>query len=288
MSERLGLKICLGQHRHVMPLKTGAVSSPRLAFEFVECDPLPKAFRAMVRDGALDVSEMALTTHLVAREFGKPLTALPAPVWRRLHHANLVCLATSSIRGPKDLENKKVGVRAYSQTTGVWIRGILKTQYAVDLDSITWVTLEDAHVAEYRDPANVVRDRSGRSLRELLRAGEVAAIMGERNADPDSVRPVITDADRAAQDWSEHSGVFPVNHVVTVRTELLERHPWLGAELMRLLDEARVHSGASGVAAMPYGLEPNRASMQMLCAFAANQKLTKGEYKIDDILWAES
>lgn len=285
--ERLRLKICLGQHLHTMPLKTAAVSSPRFSLDFVECDPLPKAFRAMVRDGMLDVSEMALATHLIAREFGKPLTALPAPVWRRLHHANLVCLATSPIRGPKCLENKRVGVRAYSQTTGVWIRGILKTQYAVDLDSVTWVTLEDAHVTEYRDPDNVVRDTSARSLRELLHAGEVAAIMGERNADSDSVRPVIPDADCAAQDWADSLGVFPVNHVVAVRTELLKHHPWLGTELMRLLDEARVLSGASGLASLPYGLEPNRASMQMLCAFAADQKLTRGERRIEDVLWAE-
>ena len=283
--EPVHLKICLGQHSHVMPIKAGAVRSSRLSFEFVEYEPLPKAFRTMVRDGSLDVSEMALTTQLLALEFGKPLTALPAPVWRRLHHSNLVCLAASPIRGPKDLENKKVGVRAYSQTTGVWIRGILKAQYGVDLDSITWVTTEDAHVGEYRDPPNVIRDKSGRGLRDMLHAGEVIAIMGERNADPDSVKTVIPDADRAGEEWAQRSGVFPINHIVTVKTKLLQDHPWLGEELMRLLDEARKVSGATGVAAMPYGLDANRSSMQMLCAFAADQNLTSREFRVEDVFW---
>lgn len=226
---------------------------------------------------------MALTTHLLALEFGKPLTALPAPLWRRLHHSNLICLAGSPLRGPKDLQGQKVGVRAYSQTTGVWIRGILKTQYGVDLDSITWMTAEDAHVAEYRDPQNVVRNASGKSLRDLLYLGEIVAIMGERNVDPANVRAVIPDSEVAAEEWSRRTGIFPVNHIVSVRSELLNRHRWLGGELMRLLDEARLASGVGGVAGMPYGLEPNRESMQMLCGFAADQKLTANEYQVDDI-----
>ena len=280
MTERIVLRVALGAHAHVRPLKDGTVVSDRIRFEFVEFDPLPKAFRTMVRDGELDVSEMALTTHLLALEFGKPLTALPIPLWRRLHHGNLVTLADSNLRGPKDLEGKKVGVRAYSQTTGVWIRGILQHEYGVGLESITWVTMEDAHVAEYRDPPHAVPDSSGRGLRELLRTGEIAAIMGERNVDPRDVRPVISDSEQAAAEWSQRTGVFPVNHVVTVRVELLARHPWLAGELTRMFEKARALAGATEP---PYGLPPNRKAMQMLCDFAAEQKLTTRPYHVDDV-----
>jgi 4,5-dihydroxyphthalate decarboxylase len=286
LAEPLILRIALGAHAHVRPLKEGTVVSDRIRFEFVEFDPLPKAFRTMVRGGHLDVSEMALTTHLLALEFGKPVAALPIPLWRRLHHSNLVTLASSKLRGPKDLEGKKVGVRAYSQTTGVWIRGILQHEYGVDLESITWVTMEDAHVAEYRDPQNVARNSSNKGLRELLLAGELTAIMGERNVDPRDVRPVISESEKAAAEWSQRSGVFPVNHIVSVRSEVLARHPWLVGELTRLFEEARAASAAAGVAQLPYGLPANRKSMQMLCDFAAEQKLTRRSFQVDEVFRA--
>ena len=283
MDDRLVLRAALGKHDHVKPLKDGSVQSDRVRFDFIEFDPLPKAFRYMVRGGDLHLSEMALTTHLLAHHHGKHLSALPIPLWRRLHHSNLVCAAGSDIAGPADLRGKKVGVRAYSQTTGVWIRGILHAQYGVDLNTITWVTMEDAHVAEYRDPPSCVRSTGGKGLRELLLAGEFAAIMGERDFDPADVRPVIPDADREAEKWSHKTGIFPVNHIVSVQTEILQRHPWLAEELMRLFEEARVRSGGRGTAALPYGLEPNRAAMQMLLDFAAHQKLTPRTYQVDEL-----
>jgi 4,5-dihydroxyphthalate decarboxylase len=280
VADRLILRTALGKHDHVKPLKDGSIQSERVQLELVEFDPLPKAFRHMVRGGDLDVSEMALTTHLLAHHFRKPLTALPLPLWRRLHHSNLVCATGSAISGPKDLKGKKVGVRAYSQTTGVWIRGILAAQYGVDLNKITWVTMEDAHVAEYQDPPGVVRYAGGVNLRELLLSGELAAIMGEREVDPNNIRTVIPDAEAAAEKWSLETGIFPVNHVVSVRTELLRQYPWLADELMRMFEAARVKSGTK---TLPYGLEPNRAAMQMLLDFAAIQRLTPRTYRVDEL-----
>jgi len=278
----LVLRTAIGQHDHVKPLRDGTVTSDRVRFEFEEVDPLPKAFRRMVRSLDFDFCEMALTTHALAYRYEKPITALPIPVWRRLHHSNLVCTTDSPVKGPADLAGRKVGVRAYSQTTGVWIRGILRAEYGVDLDSITWVTMEDAHVAEYQDPPHAVRAEGGKGLRELLMSGELAAIMGERTVDPSGIRPVIPNPDEAAAEWSRRTGVYPVNHVVAVKSELLDKHPWLAAELMGLFEEAKRRSGAREDA-LPYGLEPNRRSMQMLLDFAAEQKLTPRAYRVDEL-----
>jgi 4,5-dihydroxyphthalate decarboxylase len=283
VTDRLVLRTALGKHDHVQPLKDGTIQSDRLRLEFVEFDPLPKAFRHMVRGGDLDVSEMALTTHLLAHHFRKPLVALPVPLWRRLHHSNLVCAANAPIAGPAELQGRRVGVRAYSQTTGVWIRGILASHYGVDLNKITWVTMEDAHVAEYQDPPQVVRNTSPKALRDLLLSGELAAIMGEREVDPADIRPVIPNADAEAEAWWKRTGIFPVNHVVSVRGELLQQNPWLAGELMRMFEAARVQSGAKGTAALPYGLEPNRAAMQMLLDFAAAQRLTPRTYRVEEL-----
>lgn len=279
------LRIALGRHLHVKPLRDGTVTSEHVRLEFVEFDPLPGAFRQMVRNLDLDVCEMALTTHVLAHHFGKPLVALPIPLWCRLHHGNLVCVTDSGLRGPADLRDRPVGVRAYSQTTGVWIRGILRSEYGVDLDSIQWVTMEDAHVAEARDPQNVVRNTSGKTLRDLLLSGQLAAIMGERNADPAGVRSVIPNAAEAASAWSRATGIIPVNHILSMKADLLRQYPWLASELMDLFKAAKEKADSEAAAEIspPYGLEPNRRSMQMLLDFAAQQKLTPRPYQVDEI-----
>lgn len=285
MNEPLVLRMAVGQHNHVRPLRDGSVTSHRVRLEFVDFDPLPKAFRQMIRGADLDVSEMALTTQILAHHFGKPITALPIPLWRRLHHDNLVCAVASPLAGPRDLEGQKVGVRAYSQTTGVWIRGILQSEYGVDLDRITWITTEGAHVAEFQDPANVLRS-AGTGLRELMARGEIVALMGERVVDPAGVRPVIPHATEAAIAWQHKTGILPVNHILAVRTALLAEHAWLADELMSLFERARVESiRRTGTPWPAYGLEENRAAMQMLLDFSVQQKLVPRPYDLEDLFF---
>ena len=277
------LQMALGKHPHVQALRDGTVRSERLDLRFLDFDPLPKAFRQMVRALDIDVSEMALTTHAIAHSFGKPIAALPVVLWRRLHHDNLVCAADSDIAGPADLAGRRVGVRAYSQTTGVWIRGILESEYSVDPRKITWVTKEDAHVAEYEDPPNCIRDTSSASLRDLLFAGELAAIMGERTVDPSGIRPVIPNAAKAAREWSRRTGIFPVNHVIAVRTALLDEHQWLAEELMRLFEAARARAPGKPEDHIVYGIEPNRKAIDMLLDFSARQGLTPRRYSPEEL-----
>lgn len=285
MSGALVLRTALGRHRHVEPLRDGRVSSSRVTLAFQDYDPLPRAFRVMVRGGDLDLSEMAVVTHLLAHHYGKPLTGLAIPLWSRLPHTNLVCPAQSGIEGPGDLQGHKVGVRTYAQTSGVWVRGILESEYGVDLDSITWVTMEDAHLSEYEDPSNATRNTSGTGLRALMLAGELAAIMGERIVSPEDVRMVVPDAEAAARRWIGKTGLFPVNHGVVLKTELHEAHPWLAAELMDLFDEARrvteIEDGAPPPPA--YGFEANRAALQMLLDYSIRQGITPQRYEAREL-----
>ncbi|MBB4187695.1 4,5-dihydroxyphthalate decarboxylase [Sinorhizobium terangae] len=284
MAETLVLRTAVGKHDHVKPLKDGRVRSSRVTLEFQEFDPLPKAFRTMVRGGDLDLSEMAIVTHLLAHHYGKPITGLAVPLWSRLPHTNLVCPVESKVDGPRDLENTKVGVRAYAQTSGVWVRGILQHEYGVDLNSITWVTMEDAHLSEYDDPAIAVRNQSTMALRPLMLAGELSAIMGEREVDPAGIRSVVPDAEKAAKDWIAASGIVPINHVLTVKTALMEEHPWLAGELMELFDEARRVAEADGAAPPPpYGLEENRRSLQLAFNYSAEQQITPRVYDVDEL-----
>ena len=285
MASKVPLRIALGQHAHVAPLKDGRVVSDKIEFDFKEYNPLPNAFRSMVRNDDLDVSEMAVVTHLLAHHFGKPITGIAIPLWSRLPHTNLVCPTESRIKGPRDLEDTKVGVRAYAQTSGVWVRGILKHQYGVDLNRITWVTMEDAHLTEYQDPKVAARNETDMKLRPLMMAGELSAIMGERNVDQSGIRSVVPDGEQAARDWIAASGITPVNHVLAVRNSLLANHPWLGQELMALFEDAKRIAVRDDGAPLPpdYGLEFNRRSLQMAFDFSADQLLTPRVYAVDEM-----
>src|SRR5581483_11068028 len=138
-------------------LKDGTVTPKTFEFDFIEVDPLIAAFRRMVRGLEFDICEMAITTYLTARGYGKPFTALPIFIVRAFHHGATLYNTNSGIRRPKDLEGLRVGVnRGYTVTTGVWARSILRDQYGVDLSRITWVLSGDEHVTEFRPPSNVV------------------------------------------------------------------------------------------------------------------------------------
>jgi 4,5-dihydroxyphthalate decarboxylase len=286
-NDRLVLKIALGTHEHVRPLREGLVTSRKVGFEFIDLNPLPRAFRLMVRSDDIDVSEMAVVTQLLAHHFGRPVTALAFPLWSRLPHTNLVCADAADIRKPADLEHKTSGVRAYAQTSGVWVRGVLESDYGVDLDTIRWLTMEDAHLPEYRDPPNTIRNTSNSSLRDLMFAGELASIMGERIVDPSSVRTVIPDAEKAATTWIRKTGIFPINHILSVKRQLLVDHPWLPHELKSMFEQSAKLSMAPGQldSSVEYSLEPNRQSLDRLLDFSARQGITPRKYAVDELFY---
>ncbi|MDP9417468.1 MAG: ABC transporter substrate-binding protein, partial [Actinomycetota bacterium] len=206
-------------------LKDGTVTPEGFRFDFEEIPVLVHGFRRMVRGLEFDVSEMALTTYLVAKAHGVRFTAVPVFLVRGFHHRAVQVLAGSQIRSPKDLEGGKVGVnRGYTVTTGVWARAILQQEYGVDLRAVTWVLSGDEHVAAYSPPENVVPIEPGRDLEEMLRNGELAAVVGADLVAPDVV-PLIADPEDAALDALRQRGLYPINHLIVVKDELLEARP---------------------------------------------------------------
>jgi 4,5-dihydroxyphthalate decarboxylase len=275
----LVLRTALGKSPLVRALKEGAVASQRVAFDFVEVDPVTRAFRRMTRGMEFDLCEIALTTHAQARAYGKPITALPVVLLSGLHHGALICRRDSPLRGPADLVGKRIGVRAWSQTTGVWVRGVLHDEYGIAHDAMTWVTEEDAHVQEFSDPPFVERIAPGQDLRAMLLSGEIDAAVALAGLDPTQIRTVIPDADAAAAAWQRRTGVYPINHVVVVKDALLAEYPWLAGELMRLFAESR----ARVPHAVPYGIAANRPAIEMLMRYAAEQGLIPRAYSVDEL-----
>ena len=195
------LRAAIASYPHAVALKDGTVTSDRVRFDFEEMPQITRAFRRMVRTLDFDLCEIALTTLAQAHAYEKPIVGLPVVLMRGFHHAALVCRRDAAITGPRDLIGKRVGVRAWSQTTGIWLRGILQADYDVRPEDITWMTAEDAHVLEYQDPPNVQRISAGQDLSAMLTAGEIDAGIALGGLDAASLRTVIPDADRAAADW---------------------------------------------------------------------------------------
>jgi 4,5-dihydroxyphthalate decarboxylase len=294
----LTLRAAIASYPHAVALKDGSVTSDRVRLDFEEMPQITRAFRRMVRTLDFDLCEIALTTLAQAHTYDKPIIGLPVVLMRGFHHGALVCRRDSPLRGPADLAGKRVGVRAWSQTTGVWVRGILQSDYAVHPESITWVTAEDAHVVEYRDPPNVERIAEGKDLTAMLMAGEIDAGIALTGLDPAQTRTVIPNPDQAAADWYRRTGAYPVNHVVCVKRALLDEQVWLEAELMDLFTRAKQAALAPsaeqrwqpivGDDVLPYGLAANRRGIELCVNFAAQQGLIPSAYRPDKLFTATS
>jgi len=294
MTNEPQLKTALGSYGHTQPLKDGTVSPRTFGFEFEEVPVIIKAFRRMVRGSEFDIAELAMTTYMCARAHGKAFTAIPVFPMRGLHHGAILVNTNAGIREPKDLEGRRVGVnRGYTVTTGVWARGILQHEYGVDLDTVTWVLSGDEHVAEYQPPSNVVSMDPGQTLEGLLASGEIAAAIGLKDVSGPNIAPLIPDASKAGFDLLQRSGVFPINHTIVVRNDVLDARPELAVDLFEAFAEAkrqyvsRLKADATSDVTpadktyrrvldltgdpLPYGVEPNRKALETLMQYAVEQ-----------------
>ena len=292
-------------------LKDGTVKPRTFEFDFVEVDPLIDAFRRMVRALEFDVSEMAMTTYITAREHGKKMTALPIFLVRAFHHGAVFQNVKAGIRTPKDLEGRRVGVnRGYTVTTGVWARSVLQNQYGVDLGKITWVLSGDEHVAEFRPPANVVPMEKGRKMGELLAAGELDAAIGVEVEHPD-VTPLIPNATDAGLEALRSRGHYPINHCIVVKDELLAQRPELAQDVFDAFANAKrvyvsllragklpkttpvdeLHKRVmeiTGGDPLPYGIEPNRQALEELIRAARDQGIIKRAPRVEELFPSEA
>lgn len=282
------LRIAIGDYPHTAPLKRGDITSPWLTLDFVEVKPMHKAFKPMVREHAFDASELALVTVLQAKIYDKGLTLLPATMLARFQHGTVLHNVERGRLTPADLAGKRIGVRSFTQTTGVWIRGILQNDYGVDLSGVQWVTFEDGHLAEFPDPPGVIRAQPGQDITQMLIDGEIdAAIYGAAMPKDERLQSVIPDPDAAGRAWGAKHGLVPVNHMVVVPNELVAAQPEAVAELYRLLEASKQAAGlpaAGGPDMAPFGKDANRPALELLMSYASQQGLLAKPLTVDD-LW---
>ena len=287
MPEKLKLFTLLGDYPNTKPLKTGEVTSDLLNFEFADVKVSNTAFKPLVREARFDLGELAIVTYLQAKAYGKPYALIPATVLGRGQHHTIAYNPERGRLKASDLTGKRVGVRAYTQTTGAWVRGFLADDYKVDPAKIHWVTFEDPHLAEYKDPAVVTRASEGKNLVQMLIDGELdAAVVGDKFPDP-RLAPLIEDADTAARKWAEAHGGIPINHMMVVRSAIAKSRPDVVKEIYRVLRESRraVPPPADGSLLDPwrFGVEPNRRSLEIVIDYSFRQKLIPRVYSVDEL-----
>ena len=298
-------RTALVTYPHTQALKDATVVPRTFTFDFEDVPVIIKAFRRMVRGLEFDISEMAITTYLTAKAHGKKFTAIPVFPMRAFHHGAILYNTKSGIRTPKDLEGRKVGVnRGYTVTTGLWARSILQHEYGVDLKKITWVLSGDEHVAEYRPPSNVVPIEEGHTLEEMLLSGEIAAANGVQIDSPD-IKPLIPNAKEAGLIGLRQGGLYPINHTVVVKDEVLAAHPAIAADLFDAFVRAKkiyVDRLKSGQIAeptpadktfasvmeitgdpLPYGIAPNRREIEAVIQYSVEQGILQNPSTVESV-----
>ena len=271
------LKTLLGDHPVTGALKQGRVTTGALAFDFADVKVPHTAFKRVVRELEFDVAELAIMTFLLAKAHGKPLKLLPAVLTARLQHPFIVYNAARGQLTPGDLAGRRVGQRSYSVTTATWIRGILAEDYGVDLAKVRWVTFEEPHVAEFRDPPNVERAPAGKDITAMLLAGELdAAIVGEPPRDP-RVKTLFADPAAAGEAWKKKRSAIQINHMVAVRQDLD-----CADEVYRLLGESRRAAGNPPL--NPFGVEENRRNLEAAIDCAHRQKMIPHRFSVEELL----
>ena len=268
------LRTLLGDHPCTAALKNGSIRSDLVEFDFVEYTPTNKGFKPMVREGAFDVSEMAIVTYLMAKNFNKPMVLLPDVVMARPQLGHAFYNARRGVLAPADLAGKRVGIRSFTTTTGAWLRGILANDYGVDLNSIDWVTFEDAHVAEFVDTTR--RAPAGKQIVQMLLDSELDAILGEKVEHPD-LKPLFADVKAEEARWFAKHGVKPINHMVVVSQELSDRHPDAVREVHRLLSEA------ASAAKSRFQAAEMRRSLECITGYTAEQGLIRRAFSVDEL-----
>jgi 4,5-dihydroxyphthalate decarboxylase len=271
------LKTLLGNYPVTQALKDGRVTSKLVEFDFADVTPPHAGFKRVVRDLEFDVAEIAIVTFLMAKSFGKPYVLLPAVMFGRFQHPYLVSI--SGIK-PENLEGKRVAIRSSSVTTVAWLRGILADDYGVDLGKVTWVTFEDAHVAEYRDPPNTERAPAGKTALDMLLAGEVdAAVLSDPVPQDPRLKSVIADPQAAIADWRRRKAPLQINHMVAVKTSLGRE---IRDEVYRMLLESK-NLGAKDDATCPFGLEENRKNLEVAIDYVYRQELIPRRFSVDEL-----
>src|SRR5271166_4114794 len=304
----LRLIFACGNYDRMAALRSGDVTVEGIDLNYIAIDSPREIFDRMGSRQEFDIAEFSASEFISRFARGDcPLVALPVFPSRVFRHSHIYINKRSGIKTPKDLEHRRVGVALYTQTAAVWLRGHLAHQYGVDLSTIRWV--EGAVDKSGRhgnpsappllEPAAIEHNNSGRSISELLAAGEIDALAGARHlrVHPDVI-PIFPDAGAVERAFYVETRIFPIMHLVAIRRDRYERNRWIAGSLYKAFVEAKnralaqlhrrgahpymlpwIHEAVREIDELfsgdpwPYGIAANRPTLEALVQYMAEQHL---------------
>lgn len=317
MPEKVRLTVAVADYPHTAAVRNGSIPIEGVDAEIITVKPQIAAFRRMVRQVEFDVCELAPTTYIIARAYGAPFVALPIFVLRRFHHSGLLVRPDAGIKTPKDLEGHKVGVRAYSVTTGAWTRCILMEEFGLDSSKVTWVVDDEEHVTQLKLPSNVIHAPEGSSLADMMAKGELVAGfhgnagVGRTGAPTGGWQTVeahypdlFPNAAELEAEWFHRTGIYPMHGTIVVKDSVLAEHPWVAKSLYDAFSKAKDEWLAQlddnapandsdkkyvalrkivGADPLPYGMEANLPTIRALEETAFKQGLTPRRMSMEEL-----
>ena len=319
MNKALSVRTLLGDYPVTLPLKKGEIRSPSVSFDFADVKAPSTAFKRVVRNLEFDCAELAIVTFLQAKAYHKPYVLLPATIVGRNQHHTIFYNADKRRLTARELNGTRVGVRAYTQTTGAWVRGFLAEDYGIDLSSIHWLQAgvnqpgRDEKVALTLPPGLRYEARPQASLSAMLMSGEIDAAITARAPDAfvkgdGKVVRLFPDYRAEEERFFKKTGIFPIMHLITLRRAAFEQHPWIAMNLYKAFDEAKRRClkrlcdftiagtalpwiaaiadeivQAQGEDPFPYGIEASRPTLEAFCRYCHDQGVTAQRMAPEDL-----
>jgi 4,5-dihydroxyphthalate decarboxylase len=307
----LQLTIACGDYDRTHPLIDGSIKPEGIELNWLVL-PHFEIWTRMLNYYDFDVSEISLSSYIIARTLGKPLTAIPVFPARAFRHSYIFINTKSGIREPKDLMGKRVGLAEFQQTATVWIRGILQHEYGVKLDDVQWYTWAPHQRMEINLPERykVTRLTPDRKPDQMLFDGELDAIMvpslfPSLFNPPPHVRRLFENSPKVEAEYFKKTGIFPIMHSVALRQDVWEKHPWIARSLFKAFQRAKEDAYAKlkdlspykislawfrgpveeqeqilGDDPWPYGVEKNRHVVQTLMTYLHEQGLAEKKLEV--------
>lgn len=310
----LQITIACGDYDRTHPLIDGSVQPEGLKLNWLVLPHL-EIWTRMLNYYDFDASEISLSSYLIARTMGKPLTAIPVFPARAFRHSYVFINTKSGIREPKDLIGKRVGLAEFQQTATVWVRGTLQHEYGVKLDDIEWYTWTPRSRMELELPKRykVTRITADRKPDQMLFNGELdamicASLFPSMLSPPPYVRRLFENYPEVEAAYFKKTGIFPIMHSVAMRQDLWEKHPWIARSLFKAFQRAKEDAYARLNDTSPYkislawfrgpveeqrqilgddpwhyGLEKNRHVVETLMTYLHEQGLAEKKLTIEEL-----
>jgi 4,5-dihydroxyphthalate decarboxylase len=310
----LQLTIACGDYDRTHPLIDGSIKPEGLELNWLVLPHL-EIWTRMLNYYDFDVSEISLSSYLIARTIGKPLTAIPVFPARAFRHSYIFINTKSGIREPKDLMGKRVGLAEFQQTATVWVRGTLQHEYGVKLEDIEWYTWTPHSRMEMELPTRykVTHIPPDRKPDQMLFEGELdamicASLFPSLLNPPPHVRRLFENYEEVEASYFKKTGIFPIMHSVALRQEVWEENPWIARSLFKAFQRAKEDAYARlndtspykislawfrrpveeqravlGDDAWPYGLEKNRHVVGTLMNYLYEQGLAQKKIDVEKL-----